>query len=217
MPRPRRETAASGEKLLAGPPRTYLKLDPMLERLAAGSCLLRIYAREPYGGGPLTFRRFGPLNRFDHHRSGKSGPRRNRDRAILYAGSELVCCVGETFGDHGAVTRAGYHLVRLVVAESLELLDLRGPAATGALTIPAVGGVGERRITQAWGRWWYEHPQLAHIDGLLYSSGQTAKDAVALFERANGKLAEDVDWELSDEAIRDDLEVAADELNLPIL
>jgi hypothetical protein len=215
--RPRRVTGEAGEKLLAGPPSTFVDLDPTIEPIAVGVRLLRIYSPEPYKTDPLTFRDFGPLRRFDHQRPGKTGPGHDRGRGILYAAYELVCNVGERFGDEGAITKAGNRLARLAVTEALSVLDLRGPAATGARTIPAIGGAGERQVTQEWARWWYEHPQLAGIHGLLYASAHSGRDAIALWERANGKVAEDADWDLGDEQIRDDLELAANELHLPTL
>jgi hypothetical protein len=74
MARQRRITGASGEKLLAWPPSSFEPVDPVSETLGRGQRLLRIYSPEPYDTGPLTFREFGPLNRFDHHRSG-DGPK----------------------------------------------------------------------------------------------------------------------------------------------
>lgn len=216
MPRQRR-VSVGGDRVLAGPPSTHFDLDSKIEPIAADVRLLRIYAPEPYRTGPLTFREFGPLLRFDHQRPAVAGPRRDRGRGILYAARELVCSVGERFGDDGAVTKTGYRLARLAVTDGVAVLDLRGAAATGAGTIAAIGGVGERQVTQAWARWWYEHPQLASIDGLLYTSAHSGLDALALWERADGKLVEDADWELRDDLIRDDLELAANELHLPIL
>lgn len=214
MPRGRRTTAPSGEKLLAGPPPDD-DLDPVIETVAQGDDLLRIYAPEPYDTDPLTFREFGPLNRFDHHRSA-NGPQFDSGRGILYAGYMLACCVGEYFGDKGAISRAGNRLTKLRVDHQREVLDLRGQAAIGAGTIPAIGGVGERSVTQAWARWWYEHPQLRDVTGLLYTSAQTGEDALAFWERADGSFTVTADWGLEDDEIRDDLEVAAHEVRLPI-
>jgi hypothetical protein len=199
------------------PPRTYERIDPQLTPITAGVSLLRIYAPEPYNTGPATFRDVGPINRFDHHRVDKRGPRRHRGRGVLYAGTGMVCCVGEYFGDQGSISRAGNRLARLTVTSPLNVLDLRETAATGAGTIPAIGGIGERRITEAWSRWWYEHPQLVGVDGLLYKSAHSGRDAVALWERAEGRLEATANLRLEDDAIRDDLEIAAGELHLPIL
>ncbi|MGZ4201613.1 MAG: RES family NAD+ phosphorylase [Thermoleophilaceae bacterium] len=214
MARRRRSTTPRGDKLLTGPP-PERDIRPVIATIPAGTGLLRIYAPASHGAGPLTFRRFGPLGRFDHQR-GDGGPRLDRPRGILYAGSTLVCCVGEFFGDQGSITRAGNRLARLVVKKPLATLDLRGRAATGAGTIAAIGGVGERATTQAWARWWYEQPQLAEVAGLLYKSAQTGDDALALWERAKGSLGVSEDWGLDDPEIRDDLELAAYALSLPL-
>jgi hypothetical protein len=212
--RGRRTSTPSGAKVLTGPPPAG-DFDPVVATVVNGTELLRIYAPEPYDTAPLTFREFGPLNRFDHQRS-NNGPQVDSGRGILYAGFDLVCCVGEYFGDTGAVTRVGNRLTKLLVEEPVEVLDLREEAATGAGTIPAIGGVGERFTTQAWARWWYEHPDLENAAGLLYTSAQTGKDALAFWERAEGRFSTTADWELTADEIRDDLELAAHRVRLPI-
>lgn len=217
MGRPRRISTPTGEKLLSGPPADFEDIDPTFLAINTGGRMLRLYAPEPYDTAPLTFRKYGPLNRFDHHRAALTRPEVDSDRGILYAGSEFVCCVGEFFGDEGSITRSGNRVARLVTQGSLAVLDLRGTAAAGAGTIAAIGGVGERSVTQAWACWWYEHPALSTLDGLLYASAHTGKDALALWERAEGKLTVDADWALDDATLDDDLQLAAHELRLPLL
>lgn len=180
--------------------------------------LLRIYSPDPYGTGPTTFRAFGPTNaRFDHHRSPRNAPAVDAECRILYAAPELTCALGERFGDERTITVSGNHLARLRLARDVELLDLRGLAARAAGTIPAIGSVGERDVTQAWSSWWHEHPDLQHVDGLTYVSAQTGLDCLALWQRAEDAIDCERDWPLDAPEIRDDLDLAADALDLPTL
>lgn len=137
----------------------------------------------------------------------------------MYAAPTMLCCVGEFFGDTGSITLTGIRLARLRVVEPLTLLDLRGPAATGAGTIPAIAAITQRATTQAWARWWYEHPQLRTTEGLIFASSHTGEDAIALWERARGKVncPRGRHWPLADPLLADDLQVAAHRLHLPFL
>jgi predicted NAD/FAD-dependent oxidoreductase len=76
--------------------------------------------------------------------------------------------------------------------------------------------VGERSRTQAWSRWFYEHPDLQAAHGLVYASAQTGHDAHVIWERAAGAITAGEDWSLGAPEIQDDVELAADELNLPL-
>jgi hypothetical protein len=136
----------------------------------------------------------------------------------LYAAPTLLCCVGEYFGDAGAITLAGSRLARLRVNATIVVLDLRGTAATGAGTIPAIGAITPRAVTQAWARWWYEHPQLSSADGVLFSSSHSGEDSLALWERARGKLEcpRGQHWPLESPSLADEIQVAADRLRLPV-
>lgn len=221
MARARRETTPEGDKVLAGPPTAFNDIDPSYETVSASTRLLRIYAPEPYKTKATTFREIGPVNRFDHQRAGPGGARRrDRGRGILYASRTMTCSVGEYFGDEGVVTLAGNKVARLKVTSDLRVLDLRGTAATGVGTTQAVGaGEGKRSVTQAWARYLYDHPGLAAVHGLLYTSSHTGLDALALWERAKGEVTcpRGDDWELSDSAVRPDVEVAAHALHVPVI
>jgi RES domain len=188
-----------------------------IETLPAGTRLRRIYTPKPYGTEALTFRSFGPVSRFDHHRRPNGFPAAGHDpdRGIMYATEGLRCCLAEAFGDEGVVEVDGYYVALLEVAAPLALLDVRDIAARRAGTIPAVYGDGNRETTQDWGRYWYEHPDFQHCDGLLYRSAQTGEDdVVALWERAEGKVTCVGDWLLDDPGIIDDVVVAADKAEL---
>jgi hypothetical protein len=215
----RRIERPTGDKELALPPADFVALDPVITPLAQGSHLLRIYTPLRFGAAPLRFREWGPYNRFDHQRASLSGARRvDRGRGVLYAGFHLVGPIGEVFGDSGEVTRVGYRLARLTVRSQLDLLDLRGTAATGAGTIQAIAAVTQRETTQAWARWWYEHPQLAGVHGVRYVSAHSGEDAVAFWERARGRLScrPGRHWGLDDPRLEGDVLLAASRLRLPV-
>jgi hypothetical protein len=135
---------------------------------------------------------------------------------MMYTGETLVCCLGEFFADSGEITVAGTKVALVRSTVDLQLLDLRKTAATGVGTTQAVGSVSQRKTSQAWSRYFYEHPALEGIHGLLYTAGNSGHDAVAFYERAEGSLAVDVDLDLGDPSIASDLELAADVLHWPI-
>lgn len=219
MARARRTRGPSGDPELTLPPEDFEPLDPEYHDLAKASLLLRLYAPAVYRATPTRFREVGPIERFDHQRPAADGrPRRDPGRGILYAAPSLLCCVGEYFGDQGEIALPGVRLARLTVVAPLRLLDLRGTAATGAGTIPAISAITRRATTQAWARWWYEHPQLAGVDGLLYDAANSGATAVAVTERARGKVVcrRGHHWPLSEPRLADELEVAAHRLRLAV-
>jgi hypothetical protein len=216
-PRARRAQSGSGLELGNPPlaPETHAKAE--IRTLPKGTQLRRIYTSEPHGTEALTFRTYGPIGRFDPHRRPNGFPAKGHDpdRGVLYAAEKLRCCLAEMFGDRGMVELHGYRAALLELTEPVALLDLRGIGARHAGTIAAVSGDGDRATTQDWGRYWYEHPDFQHCDGLLYPSAQTGEDdIVALWERAEPKITCRGDWALDDPAILDEVVIAADELEL---
>ena len=203
---------------LGGPPSTpETHPNAETETLSTGTRLRRIYTPEPYGTEALTFRTHGPVSRFDHHRRPNGFPARGHDpdRGVMYTSGALRCCLAEVFGDQGIAELDGYYVALLDVTAPLTLLDIRDIAARRAGTIPAIYGDGNRETTQDWARYWYEHPDFQHCEGLLYHSAQTGKDdVVALWERAEGKVTCIGDWALDDPEIIDDVLVAADKVEL---
>jgi hypothetical protein len=181
---------------------------------------LRLYAPAVHRATAAGFRRWGPHNRFDHQQPGPDDRRAAvaRGRAILYASRTLLCCAGEFFSESGEITLPGVWLARLTVKEHLHLLDLRRTAASGAGTIAAINAVTQRATTQAWARWCYEHPQLIGVDGLIYPASGSGEDAVALWERARGKVVcpRNHRWPLDDPILDDELQVVSHRLRLPI-
>jgi hypothetical protein len=216
---PRRQRVATGDVEILDPPTDFDRLDPAWVTLPRGTRLFRIYAPQKFAGAPVRFRTRGPYVRFDHQRPDADGkPRVDRQRGILYAGVDFLGCVGEYFGDTGEIVRVGNRLARLSVLSALTLLDLRGTEARAAGTIPAIGSISQRRTTQAWARWWYEHPDLTAAHGLIYTSAQSGRDVMAIWERARGRIAcrRSNHWGLDDPRLNDDLNLAAARLRLPL-
>lgn len=190
------------------PPPPLRPPDSLFVVLLQGATLLRIFDPTRFGVGPLTFRDFGPLRRFDHQVGVRRGQGRqaahSADRRILYAAPTLSCCIVEVFGDIGLIEFQEWHLAALTLARPLRLLDLRGAAAMRAGSVAALSHAPDHRLGQAWSRHFYEEPVYQPADGLLYAGAHNGEDAVTLYERAEGALicsATDV-LRLDDPALR---------------
>ncbi|MGH2412245.1 MAG: RES family NAD+ phosphorylase [Microcystaceae cyanobacterium] len=168
------------------PPPTR-NVTPQFEILKPGQKLLRIFDPTRYGATAIGFRHYGPLGRFDHHR-GKT-PAADPARGIIYAGMTLSCCLVEVFGDGDVIEVNQQQVACLTLTDSLKLLDLRGAAAMQAGTVAAISAIAQRSISQAWGRYFYEHPQLyQEVDGLIFNNAHNAEEAIALYERAKRQI-----------------------------
>lgn len=155
---------------------------PLHAVLQEGSELYRIYDPTRHGVGRLTFRTVGAMRRFDHHVPG------SRARGIYYAAQTLEACVVEVFGDAGTVNLRDRRLANSLLRRELLLLDLRGRGAMRAGTVGAIAAA-DHRISQAWSRYFYEHPNAyGEVAGLIYSNAHNGDDAVALYERSRGAL-----------------------------
>jgi hypothetical protein len=215
--RRRRHTTRGGNPLLELPPATFEAVDPTFVTLPVARRLIRVHSPQPYGAEPLTFRGHGPHARFDHHRCDADGKARtDAERGAVYAGESLVCCLGEFFADSCEIAVRGTKVATVRVVEPLTLLDLRGTAATGVGTTQAIAAISQRKTTQAWARYWYDHPMLTGVHGLLYTASNSGSDAIAFWERADGKLEVLVDLDLADPALSAEVDLAADQLHWPI-
>lgn len=150
--------------------------------------LLRIFDPTKYENTAVSFRNYGPVSRFDHHRQypNKIDP----DRSVIYASPTLSCCLVEIFGDGGIIKIERQQLAFITLRNALKLLDLRGSAAMAAGTLSSISSITERDISQAWGSYFYENSELyGEIDGLIFAGAHNCEDAVCLYERAESKLA----------------------------
>jgi hypothetical protein len=182
------------------PPRGVLQ--PVHREMPAGSTLLRVYNPTIYSTEPLTIRYVGPLSRSDHHRSAppavllRAGRRplyRDPDRGISYAAQAFSCCLVEVFGDTRKIQLRPWLFAIVRPRRALLLLELRDSAAMGAGTTAAIAKIPNRRTTQAWSRWFYDHPaDYQTIDGIIAGGAHNDQACVTLFERCQTDLTHDL-------------------------
>jgi RES domain len=154
---------------------------------------VRLFDPTSHGTTALTFRRYGPLLRFDHHRAllDKSGIRQpcpDPDRSVYYAAKTLSGCIVEIFGDTGIITAANWHVALPVVTQELRLLNLRGRGAMRAGSVAALAKVPDHALSQQWSVYFYETPAYRNIDGLIYYNAHNDEEAILLYERAERAL-----------------------------
>lgn len=161
-------------------------LTPSLTTLPAGTTVHRIYRR---GGTHPTlwdeFRYFGPTSsRFDHRVRDAEGKAHEQDRGIIYAATDIVTALAESFQLKRAVNRAA-NQPWLVSAQSscdLSLLDL-----TDTFPVRAGGSMklvsGATAYSQNWSRAFYECYPAIH--GLYYPSSLTNRPVMGLYEHAS--------------------------------
>jgi hypothetical protein len=165
----------------------------------------------------IGFRSYGPVSRFDHHSSGKASD--DSQRRIIYAGFTLSCCIAEYFGDGEIVNVENIRLAIIYLSKELKLLDLRGKAAMAAGTVTAISAITQTKITQAWGRYFYEHIELYdRVDGLIFSGAHNGEDAIALYERAEAIISSSKvkEIDLKNETLRSTILKIADEHGLEV-
>ena len=158
--------------------------------LASGRFLLRIFDPTSYGTQSLTFRTFGPINRFDHQQTSPNGNRtQDLERGIYYAGLTLSCCLVECFGDTGVIELKDQQICRIQLTRDLTLLDLKDNGAMRAGSVAALAKVADRSLSQAWSRYFYEQASLyGQIDGISFRNAHNDEEAIALYERAQSAL-----------------------------
>jgi hypothetical protein len=175
---------------VAGPPPERAP-DPIYRVLSAGSSLVRLFNPASHGATALSFRSYGPLLRFDHHRGwgGERQPTGDPERGIYYAALSLSSCLVEIFGDTGVIDYGEWHVAMPHLARDLRLLDLRGAGAMRAGSVAALAKVPDPPLSQAWSRYFYENEaHFPRIDGLSYFNAHNDEEALALYERAADAL-----------------------------
>jgi hypothetical protein len=173
--------------VLIAPPPPERKPRPVLFELEQGAALARIYDSTQPGAGVTSFRRFGPVHRFDHHRGTRAAE--DPERGVYYAAFTLSSCIVEVFGDAGVVWFGERHVASPRVTRGLRLLDLRGHGAMRAGSVDALAKTADRRLSQAWARYFYEQTNTyGAVDGVVYFNAHNDEPALVLFERAEGAL-----------------------------
>ena len=188
-------------------------VNPQTIILLANTKLRRIFDPTRFNATAIGFRSYGPVSRFDHQRCdpaelgsawecvmrsesfrtprhSSNEPSEDPERRIIYAGFSLSCCIVEYFGDGEIINVENIKLAIIYLNKELKLLDLRGKAAMAAGTVTAISAITQREITQAWGRYFYEHLELYdRVDGLIFSGAHNGEDAIALYERAENTIS----------------------------
>lgn len=177
--------------VLIAPPPPSRAPNPIHHTISAGSYLVRIFNPTRHQTQALTFRHFGPINRFDHQIMPDSGdPDEDPNRGIYYAGFTLSCCLVEYFGDSGVIEIKDEQVARVQLLKDLNLLDLRGSGSLRAGSVAALAKVADRSFSQAWSRYFYEHINIyGTIDGICYSNAHNDEAAIALYERSQSALS----------------------------
>lgn len=178
--------------VLIAPPPPLRPPNPLFQILPAGTPLVRLYHPSSHGAGPLTFRAFGPLRRFDHHEGIPRGRGRQAavspTRRVYYAALTLSSCTVEVFGDLGLIEPGDWHVAAPLLTRPLRLLDLRGSGALRAGSVAALAQMPDHRVGQAWSRHFYDDGAYGSPDGLLYAGAHNGEDALLLYERAEPAL-----------------------------
>jgi hypothetical protein len=206
------------------PPPPTVTPRPQHETVETQTALVRIFnPASRYKTQASTYRYFGPLLRFDHHQPltkqevGKFKGKEDPLRGITYWGFTLSCCLVELFGDTKIVEFKDYEVAIATLEQPLLLLDIRDKGAMAAGSVAALGSVGDRLVSQAWSRYFYEQIDIYQkVDGILYSNAHNGEKAVALYERSepiisNAKIKT---RPLKDRSIRHLIDAAVAENNM---
>ena len=103
--------------------------------------------------------------------------------------------------------------------QSIKLLDLRGQGAWNAGLNTTIASSDRRKITQEWGKHFYDYLEdYGNIEGIVFSSAKNSENTLALYERAENKIASAKisTQSLKDSAIRKEIFLTAKKLHLPI-
>lgn len=177
--------------VLIAPPPPSRPPAPLHYILPSGRYLRRIFNPTRHNTQALTFRHYGPINRFDHQRITQAGQSEDDpERGIYYAGFTLSCCLVEYFGDSGVIEIIDEQVAIVQIQRDLQLLDLRGSGALRAGSVASLAKVADRAFSQAWSRYFYEQTAIyGTLDGICYFNAHNDEDAIALYERSQHALS----------------------------
>jgi RES domain-containing protein len=146
----------------------------------------RVYHRSAHTPDGVTFRRYGPLNRFDHHHAVDPPDDDPSGRRILYVGRDLATSACEVFGEAGVAAVCPNYRVSIVApTRELAMFDLAAEGAAMKIgALPALADGNEKRVlTQEWARAIYEdHPAGKDIVGIHYRSAYNGGSSLALWD-----------------------------------
>jgi hypothetical protein len=164
-----------------------------------GTEILRIFDPTEGSNTELSFRLFGPILRFDHHRAPLENAAIDKERAIWYGApldqpegmvTALEICMWESFAaERRVLPNRALGRVRVAAGQTLALLSLVDADAVRAGTIAQLAVTANPRDSQEWSRFFYDEPDIyTRIDGLLYRSAWIGGFNIALYERGQPKL-----------------------------
>jgi hypothetical protein len=191
-----RARSASTDVVRINLPPPSRRVRPRFVEVDLGTRLVRIFDPTRRNTSALTFRSYGPLKRFDHHRGQGPGRTLSEDgeRSVYYAASDpdatraLSSCLVEVFGDTGIVEPGDRLVAMPEVTRPLQLLDLRGHGSMRAGTVAAIAKC-EYSSSQPWSRYFYETiDDYGIVDGLIYLNAHNDEPATMLYERAQDGL-----------------------------
>jgi hypothetical protein len=190
--------------------------NPVFHRLPAGTDLFRLFNPARHATTATSFRYFGPLLRFDHHRSTPGMPGPDMERGVYYASLTLSCCIVEIFGDTGLIDCGNWHIAMPFLSRDVRLLDLRGNGAMRAGSVAALGKVPDHSISQHWSNWFYEQMEYRQPEGLHWYNAHNDEESLMFYERAEDALVCPPDRiiRLDDPSFRPDLLRIATDNNL---
>jgi hypothetical protein len=145
----------------------------------------RVYHLGKHVPDGITFRRYGPKARFDHHLPADPPVVDKTDRRVLYVGEDLATSACEVFGEAGVAAICPCYRVAIIApTTTLRMFDLAAKGAALAIgALPALGDGNEARsLTQQWARAIYkDQPAGPGITGIHYRSGYNSGESLALW------------------------------------
>jgi RES domain len=169
--------------------------NPIFHTVPVDTRLVRIFDPSVHNQTVLTFRTFGPLRRFDHHRAFGDAAAEDAERGIYYAAFDLEGCIVEVYGDTKVVDYGEKQVASPVLTRDLQLLDLRRRGAMRAGSVAALSQNADYGPSQHWSRYFYEHPEIyGPVDGILYASAHNEGDLIAIYERGSDALTCEIEF-----------------------
>ena len=91
----------------------------------------------------------------------------------------------EVFGDAGVIAAGTLRVALIRPTRDIRLLDLRDDGALAVGSVAALASIPDRAVSQAWARWFYEHPgEVGEVDGVAYYNAHNNDPSYGFFERA---------------------------------
>ncbi len=147
----------------------------------------RVYHRDDYTPDGVTFRVWGPLNRFDHHTPPITAPTDDPEgRSVIYYGVDLATAACEVFGEAKvASVCSNFRVARVRPVREIVTYDLDQPNAAMAIgALPTLASGSENReLTQKWAQAIYEdQPAATKVEGIHYRSAYRGNYSIALWD-----------------------------------